>query len=578
MSKKNRMGLEFDTSPILNFYKKIVDGLLWKFFNFGRQILLVFVGIAYVSRAAFRGCLKRLSPSVIYWYHVALRFLLWIKDGLVTPVLLFGKCFTFAGRSIKNAKGFRKFIAVFKESGAVIRKNPKPLFTLLNHVIPLVAVAGMVFVIFSTATTTYAVEITCDNEVVGIVRDEKVFQSANTMLLQRIVETGQKVELSPSFRLVRSMPGNILSTGQLTDVLIQNTNIEIGEACGLYIDGTFIKATPEGETIQQELAAIKAKFTKPEDPEAIISFIADVNIIQGLYVKSSIVSDGTMRSIIRAGKPEDATYVVQPGDTIDKIVQAVGIERSELFAANLGLNDNSTIYPKQTLSLSASVLFLDVKTTRRLVYDQEIPYNVNTTEDGSMLQGNMKITRAGQHGINQITADVDYINDEETSRKTLNIVTLRAPTDESRIVGTMPPEELARRAFDPTSSSARGQFIWPAAGGYTSQGARGGHMAQDIAGMPLGTATYASASGVVVIAGWYYDYGQTVIIDHGNGFRTLYAHHSILNVSVGQYVNQGHAIGGVGRTGRSTGVHLHFEVIYNGQQLNPASFIGTRGR
>ena len=577
MSKKKRTGLEFDTSPILNFYKKIIDGFLWKFFNFGCQILLVFVGIAYVSRAVFRACLKRLSPSVVYWYHAALRFVRWIKGGVVTPVLLLGKCFVFAGSSIKNARGFRKFTAVFKDSGAVIRKNPKPLFTLFNHIIPLAAVACMIFVIVSTATTTYAVEITCDNNLVGIVKDEKVFQSANTMMLQRIVETDQKIELSPSFRLVRSTPGNILTTDELTDELIKNTNIEIGNAYGLYIDGTFIKATPEVESIQQELDAIIEKYSTPDDPDAKISFIADVNVIEGLYVKSSIVSDSTMRSIIRSDKQGNVTYTVQSGDTIDKIASSNGISKSSLFAANPGFTENSTIYPGQTLSLSAAVPFLDVQTTRTIVYEQEVQYSINTTTDGSMLEGTVKITRAGQRGVNRVTDDVVYINGAEISRKRIDTETLKLPVAEDRIVGTMTAKELADRV-NTGPSSARGVFIWPANGGYTSQGYRSGHRAMDIAGISMGTSTYASASGTVIIAGWYYDYGQTVIIDHNNGFKTLYAHHSSLNVKVGQHVNQGDVIGGAGRTGRSTGVHLHFEIIYNGQQLNPASLIGTRGR
>ena len=578
MSKKKRTGLEFDTAPILNFYKKIVDGLLWKFFNFGRQILLVFVGIAYVAKKVFFECLKRLYPSVMYWCNVVVRFALLVENVVVTPIVLLIKCFAFVGRTIKNAKGFRKFTAVFTESAAVIRKNPKPLFTLLNHVVPIAAVACMIFVIISTATTTYAVEITCDDKFVGIVKDEKVFQSANTMLLQRVVETGQKVELTPSFRLVRTMPGDILDTVELTDELIKSTNIEIEEACGLYIDGVFIKATPKKETLDQELDAITKKFSVPNDPSVEVSFIANVERIEGLYVKSGIVSDNVMRSIIRAEKQQDKIYKVASGDTIDKVAETAGISKEALFAANLGLNEHSTIYSEQTLSLSNQVLYLDVKTTHREVYNEDIQFNVNTTEDNSLLEGTVKITRAGEIGVNKLTADVDKINGQVTDKRILNIVTLKVPVDENKIVGTMSPEELAEKATGVAPSSDRGTFIWPCKGGYTSQGSRSGHVAQDITGMPYGTPTHAAASGTVVISGWYYDYGNTVIIDHGNGFRTLYAHHSKLHVSVGQTVNQGDIIGGIGSTGRSTGNHLHFEIIFNGRQLNPAVYIGTRGR
>ena len=85
----------------------------------------------------------------------------------------------------------------------------------------------------------------------------------------------------------------------------------------------------------------------------------------------------------------------------------------------------------------------------------------------------------------------------------------------------------------------------------------------------------AADSGKVVIAGWPdgYGYGNRVLIDHGNGYRTLYAHLSRIYVIPGQTVTRGSAIGKMGSTGRSTGVHLHFEVIKGGSYLSPLSML-----
>ena len=90
-----------------------------------------------------------------------------------------------------------------------------------------------------------------------------------------------------------------------------------------------------------------------------------------------------------------------------------------------------------------------------------------------------------------------------------------------------------------------------------------------------GTPILATAEGVVTHAGWQSGYGKLVEVRHALGFETRYAHLSTINVSVGQRVSRGQNIGGMGTTGRSTGVHLHYEVRRNGQALNPVTFINA---
>lgn len=98
------------------------------------------------------------------------------------------------------------------------------------------------------------------------------------------------------------------------------------------------------------------------------------------------------------------------------------------------------------------------------------------------------------------------------------------------------------------------------------------HSGIDFAG-PSGTPIRATADGVVKHAGWRGGYGNTVIIEHAFGVETLYAHLSRINVSVGQRVSRGDQIGGMGTTGRSTGVHLHYEVHVGGNAVNPMTYI-----
>ena len=119
-----------------------------------------------------------------------------------------------------------------------------------------------------------------------------------------------------------------------------------------------------------------------------------------------------------------------------------------------------------------------------------------------------------------------------------------------------------------------GTFVWPTTdrniSGYTYSGV---HPAVDIGGAE-GNAIYATDSGVVVYAGWSsYGYGYLIVIDHGNGWQSAYAHLSAVAVGCGQSVYQGGYIGALGSTGNSSGPHLHFELVINGLKVNPIGYI-----
>lgn len=111
--------------------------------------------------------------------------------------------------------------------------------------------------------------------------------------------------------------------------------------------------------------------------------------------------------------------------------------------------------------------------------------------------------------------------------------------------------------------------------GYRSSPIAGGtefHTGVDLKAT-LNTDVIAAESGTVIYAGWRGGYGKCVIIDHGGGYSTLYAHNNVLKVSVGQTIQRGQVIAGAGTTGYSTGVHSHFEVRINGQHTNPTGYI-----
>ncbi|MBE0449332.1 MAG: peptidoglycan DD-metalloendopeptidase family protein [Clostridia bacterium] len=128
-----------------------------------------------------------------------------------------------------------------------------------------------------------------------------------------------------------------------------------------------------------------------------------------------------------------------------------------------------------------------------------------------------------------------------------------------------------------------GEMMWPVPGHYMITSPFGNrlhpiskqykmHTGIDIAG-PRGTPIVAAQTGTVVYANWFGSYGKAIIIDHGGGYTTLYAHNDSINVSVGSVVKKGDNIALLGSTGYSTGPHLHFEVRMNGEYVEPLTYV-----
>jgi len=127
----------------------------------------------------------------------------------------------------------------------------------------------------------------------------------------------------------------------------------------------------------------------------------------------------------------------------------------------------------------------------------------------------------------------------------------------------------------PTRPVSSAGLVWPVQGPLTSPfGFRWGRMHEgiDIA-VPTGTPVVSAAAGTVIVAGWMGGYGNLVVVDHGNGIATAYAHNSSLAAGVGQSVAQGQLIAYAGNTGHSFGPHLHFEVRVNGSAADPLGYL-----
>jgi len=181
------------------------------------------------------------------------------------------------------------------------------------------------------------------------------------------------------------------------------------------------------------------------------------------------------------------------------------------------------------------------------------------------------------HRIAELTSEADALAAEQNQLE--DLIRQRQAALEAARRARAAAAAAAGNALDrlPTGGSgvSPSGFIWPIQGVLTSGfGPRWGrmHTGIDIAD-PAGTPIHAAKAGEVIYAGWLNGYGNTVVVDHGDGIATLYGHQSRIGSTEGQTLNQGDVLGFVGSTGHSTGNHLHFEVRIDTKPVNPRPYL-----
>lgn len=343
------------------------------------------------------------------------------------------------------------------------------------------------------------------------------------------------------------------------------------------IDGRPAFLVANREAAQRVIDGLKNEYTGRLAGERIesVEFVEKVSFRSRPVAVSEISDAENALSLLKEGRVQSVKYRVKEGDSLWSIARAHGLLVKELLDANPGLTENLDI--DQEINLAAVQPLLHVRITSSSVKQEAIPYQVEVRLDSNLRRGSTKVIRDGEQGEKEVVYRLVRENDRIISREVLSTRVLKDPV--SRIVaqGTASVRYYASASssYSVSRGSGSGVLSWPVGGGITSgYGYRGGefHAGIDIAA-GTGTPVHAAAGGRVVEAGWGGGYGRTVVIDHGNGLATRYAHLSRIDVSVGETVERGEVIGAVGSTGRATGPHLHFEVMSNGGRVNPLNYL-----
>jgi len=282
------------------------------------------------------------------------------------------------------------------------------------------------------------------------------------------------------------------------------------------------------------------------DPEVNFASTLGGNVL--IAPLSPVVPEPGSATPTKTATKKPRIYTIQEGDTIAGIAAQFNVSTNTILWTN-GLSSKATINVGDHLTILPTTGVLHTVASGDTLLAIAKKYDVEATDVANY--NNLSDTSKLSIGQKLIIPD-GYIT----------------PSTAPRI--TTSSTRLADGPVPPSSQNTSAGFIWPTTTRHISQYFRWGHTGIDIDNRSY-PPIYAAAAGTVEFAGYLGGYGNLIIVNHGSGLATYYAHNSAHYVSKGTSVTQGQTIAKVGSTGRSTGPHLHFEVRRHGRPVNPLS-------
>ena len=448
-----------------------------------------------------------------------------------------------------------------------------------SYALPVAAAVLLVWVVSTQLGYTYLLEVKVGEKTVGYVSSEQVFDNARDDVASRIERARSAMEaagvettdaewdITPTYTLAVS--GDVMTESEVADAILSASSDEIGDGTAVYIDGDLSFVTTEGDHLRSYLDAVKEPYEDSFDFNRRVEFVHNITLVDGVYFLSSIVPYDTVISTLNAVS-DPATYTVGEEETAGEAAENLGLDFTTLQAWNPDLADEDTeLEEGRTLVTSdAQAELLQVKVIERTSEVEDVDFDVVKTESDEYDFGDEVVVQEGQPGQQEVIRDTTYIDGQVTDVSIVKINTLVEPVTEQVIVGT-------RLESGMVAQVGSGTFYWPVPNyRYVSRWMSADHKGADIVA-PAGTPIIAADSGKIEYAGWHnhpYGYGNYVIIDHGNGWKTLYGHMSAFAVSTGDAVKAGQVIGYVGNTGYSFGNHCHFEMYYNNSLVSARTY------
>lgn len=425
-------------------------------------------------------------------------------------------------KAIKNAVGAIKNFSLKEFVNSIT-----PRKVMQNFVAPVTAVALLVLTIgYWTNYIDFGLSVQCDGEAFASVSDTGVIQQAREITNDKLSDDVD-ANFTPVYQ-VKMMGAEEASAtaNQVSNAMVSTDSSLKNNCAGLYINEKLIGACDSYDELNSALEELLKDDKEYYDDESEIGFYNNVEVKEGIFNNSDI-------------------------KTVDEIIKTA-----------------------QDKNLLQVLVKTDVVLTEKIPYDTKVKYD--KTQDSSY----EKVTRKGVNGKQKTTYRISLLDGVQTDAVITEVKTIK------KAVNKVVTKGKGASSYVSTGEVSSSGFIWPVPSVHTISspyGYREGgefHTGLDIAdGNCYGATIVASKGGTVEWAG--YDdsgYGNYVIINHGDGYKTLYGHCSSVYVSQGQQVSQGQSIAAIGSTGQSYGNHLHFEVRTGDQRSdrqNPLNYVSN---
>ncbi|WP_019415732.1 peptidoglycan DD-metalloendopeptidase family protein [Paenisporosarcina sp. TG20] len=431
--------------------------------------------------------------------------------------------------------------------------------------------------------------IYASDQYVGVVSDENAVKElvndklaiANTKYDNLILSAGSNISIV-SEQVFNKQTNDTIILDKLDSLITIETDafaLSVNNEIAVYVSdlATYdevVKNLKLQSVSEKELAELeKRKHSQQSLPELKNNEtrIVEVNLsesVSGVTQQTkpeNIMTAAEAVKYLLRGTLEEKVYIVQSGDVLSKIASKHDITSAKLTELNNGVDENSILQIGQELLVTDYEPLVNVEVVREKKVTEEVQFKNQEQKSDEMFKGDSKVIQEGSNGIKETT----YLIHEQ------NGIQIDSSVQQEVVVKEM-KNNIVLNGTKIIPSRGTGHFSWPAVGGYISSkmGNRWGsfHRGIDIA-RPSDYTIKASDNGVVTFAGRDGSYGNKVVVNHNNGYETVYAHLASINVNIGQSVPVGTNLGIMGATGRSTGIHLHFEIIQNGKIIDPLSLV-----
>lgn len=438
-------------------------------------------------------------------------------------------------------------------------------FVLLPLSVMMVIAAAALF-----SAYTIGVKVTLDGETIGYMADVASFEQAQSgaeQIVSARINDSYKLDVQPVYSVALVPRSELVETETVQEYIAEISTDRLGKSYALYVDGQLVGTYARKSAIEEMLENIKRPYVTGEANETV-DFLNDVQIQYGVYSEEFELTLKEMRNRLLSSDSPVVEYSVKQDEDLETIARSLNVDDKLILNLNPEL-DADNLSSGERILVPGSDPLLNVVIRRTVSYEEEIPYEVKSSQSADLWEGMEQVVTTGEPGLRRVTADILLINGVETDREIQHTETVQEPVTEIRLVGTK------QIPIGEDGSYSTGSMIWPVPSGGLVTGRFGdwrgthAHTALDIADS-YNTTLVATDSGRVITAGWNEGgYGYNVWIDHGNGFTSRYSHCSAVLVETGQLVGQGQPIAYMGMTGNATGIHVHFEIQYNGRGRRP---------